>query len=139
MQKTNSPKFTGKIAVAIIEKDGKYFIAQRSKKDFNENRWEFPGGKQEEGETIQECLKRELHEELGIDATIGEYVCNNFFEYYGRKFEVLAFKITSFSGTIHRKEHKAMKWVSVNELDQYAFPSTNLVFIEAIKKQKLKD
>jgi mutator protein MutT len=135
MQNTNSPKFTGKIAVAIMEHNGKYFIAQRSKKDSYENLWEFPGGKQEEGETIQECLKRELHEELGIDATVGEYICNNFFEYNGIKFEILAFKVKSFVGTIHLKEHKAMKWVSVEELDQYNFPSTNLVFIKAIKKQ----
>lgn len=136
MQNTNSPKFTGKIAVAIIEKDNKYFIAQRSKKDTYENLWEFPGGKQEEGETIQECLARELREELEIDAIVGKYICNNFFEYNGRKFEILAFKIKSFTGTINLQAHKNMKWVSVEELDQYKFPSTNLVFIEAIKKNR---
>ena len=139
MQNTNSPKFTGKIAVAIIEQDGKYFIAQRSKRDAYENLWEFPGGKQEEGETIQECLKRELFEELGITATIGDYFCNHFFESNGRNFELLAFKVKSFTGTIECKEHKAMKWVCVDELDQYAFPSTNLVFIEAIKKQSSRN
>jgi mutator protein MutT len=134
MQNANSTKFTDKIAVAIMEQNGKYFIAQRSKKDAYENLWEFPGGKQEENETILECLKRELFEELGITATIGDYVCSSFFERYGKKFELLAFKVKSFTGTIECKEHKAMKWVSVDELDQYAFPSTNLVFIEAIKK-----
>jgi mutator protein MutT len=65
------------IAAAIIEKDGKILIAQRTKKDALFGKWEFPGGKVEPGETLQACLKRELFDELGIDAEIGEYFCTS--------------------------------------------------------------
>ncbi len=67
------------IAAAIIEKDGKVLIAKRAKKDALCGTWEFPGGKLEEGETLEECLKRELYEELGIHAEIGDYFCTSTF------------------------------------------------------------
>lgn len=59
---------TKKVAAELIERNGKLLIAQRAKKDALIGKWEFPGGKQEEGETLQECLKRELFEELAIVA-----------------------------------------------------------------------
>jgi mutator protein MutT len=136
MNTNTSIKFTGKIAAAIIEKNGKYFIAQRAKADANQGLWEFPGGKQEEGETIQECLKRELNEELGIDATIGEYLCSSFFEHKGRRCELQAFNITSFTGSITCKEHYKIAWISPTELDQYPFVNPDLVFIDFIKRMK---
>lgn len=135
MQNFNK-KFTGKIAAALLEKDGKFFIAQRAKKDGQEGLWEFPGGKQENGETIQECLKRELYEEFGINASIGEYVCSSFFEIKEKRMELLAFKVLSFTGDIQCKEHKRVEWVSTEHLDKYVFTKPDLVFIEAIKKEK---
>jgi len=135
MQNSNK-KFTGKIAAALIEKDGKFFIAQRAKKDGLEGLWEFPGGKQEDGETIQECLSRELYEEFGVNASIGEYVCSSFFELKGKPTELLAFKVPLFSGDIQCMEHNKVEWVSTENLDKYTFTKPDLVFIAAIKKEK---
>ena len=57
-----------KVVAAVIQKDDKVLIAQRAKKDVSYGKWEFPGGKMEQGETEQECLKREFFEEFGIHA-----------------------------------------------------------------------
>jgi len=129
MQNLNK-KYTGKIAAALIKQNNKYFIAQRAKKDGLEGLWEFPGGKQEEGETIQECLKRELYEEFEIDAVIGEYVCSSFFELHGQNVELLAFDVPSSKGSFKCSEHSSIAWVSVEELDRYKFTQPDLVFVE---------
>jgi len=66
-----------KVTAAIIEKDGKVLIARRRKGSHLEGKWEFPGGKIEQKETPEECLKRELNEEFGIEAQIDEFICSN--------------------------------------------------------------
>ena len=70
MEKSESAPI--EVTAAIIEKNGKYLVSRRSRED--ENVWEFPGGTQEEGETLQECLKREISEELGMDVEVGDEV-----------------------------------------------------------------
>jgi mutator protein MutT len=57
------------VTAAVIEKSGKYLVTRRSRED--ENVWEFPGGTLEEGESLQDCLKREILEELGMDVEVG--------------------------------------------------------------------
>ena len=68
-----------KVVASVIQKDDKILIAQRAKKDDLYEKWEFPGGKMELGETDHECLKRELREEFGIEAEIGDYLCTSYF------------------------------------------------------------
>ncbi len=77
----------------------------------------------ESGETEQECLKRELLEEFGIEAVIGEYVCSSYFEYKETPMELLAYYVISFSNEFILYEHKQIKWVEKNELLLYDFPN----------------
>jgi 8-oxo-dGTP diphosphatase len=64
-----------RVTAAILRKEGKILIAKRQSGDAFEGKWEFPGGKIEEGETPEQCLRRELFEEFGIDASIGNLLC----------------------------------------------------------------
>ncbi len=118
-----------KVIAGIIIKDNKFLIAQRSKKDEFYDKWEFPGGKMELGETEQECLKRELFEELGIEAEIGEYLCSSYFEYKGIPMEMHAYYVTSFSNELILYEHKQIKWVEKNELLLYDVPNPDMPII----------
>jgi 8-oxo-dGTP diphosphatase len=61
------------VTAAIIERDGKILIAKRSSTSSLPNKWEFPGGKVEAGETTEECLARELWEEFNVEVTVGEF------------------------------------------------------------------
>lgn len=79
---------TKKVIASFIIKNNQVFLAQRAKKDDLCGLWEFPGGKLEQGETEQECLKRELFEELGIEALVGEYACSSFFQHKNINFEM---------------------------------------------------
>ena len=119
------------IAVAIIELDGKIFIAQRAKNDRLLGKWEFPGGKVEAGETVQECLKRELFEELGIEAEIGEHFCNATVH---ETDDMTVFKVHSFKGAIVLNDHSDAQWVTRDELSNYAMPSPNQKIIELLQK-----
>jgi 8-oxo-dGTP diphosphatase len=62
-----------KVAAALLVNDNKILIAQRKSTDKLAGKWEFPGGKLEPGETLEECLKREMHEEFGIEVEVGEF------------------------------------------------------------------
>jgi 8-oxo-dGTP diphosphatase len=67
-----------KVTAAVIFKNGKVLVAQRSPESSLPNKWEFPGGKMEENETPEDCLKREIQEELNIDIKVKEYLCSSF-------------------------------------------------------------
>jgi mutator protein MutT len=124
------------IAAAIIEKDGKVLIAQRSKNDGLQGKWEFPGGKVEEGETLHECLKRELFEELSIRAEVGEHVCTSTFLHKDTIFDMYVFKVPFFTGTLTLNEHMAVHWVTPQELSNYEFPDPDLPIVNLLKKEE---
>lgn len=123
-----------KVIASIIRKDNKYLLAQRGKKDSFYGKWEFPGGKLEEGETEQECLSRELFEEFSIDAHIGAYVCNSFFEYEGKCIELRAYFVDSFSGDFILHEHLQIRWVLKEDLLSYDVPEPDKPIIDTLLK-----
>lgn len=128
-------KTTKKVIAAIIHRDGKVLIAQRAKEDSLKGKWEFPGGKLEAEETYQECLKRELFEELSIDAEIGDYACSSFFEYKGQPMEMMAFYVPLFSGELILHEHSHVQWVFPHELPAYEFPEADLPIVALLMKK----
>lgn len=130
MQNLNNKKV---IAAVIRDKD-KVLIAQRAKKDANFGKWEFPGGKMEEGETEHECLKRELNEEFGIEAQVGEYIISSFFEHNGLPYEMRAYEVPSFIGTLSLFDHQAITWVFPDELVNFEMPSPDAPIVKYFLK-----
>lgn len=123
------------VAAAVIIFNGTILIAQRAKKDAFEGLWEFPGGKQEPGETLEACLHRELNEEFGVDATVGKRLCVSPFMLKGFPAELVAFEVLTFKGTLECREHKEIRWVLPSELKQYTFPDPDYPIIKAIEKK----
>jgi 8-oxo-dGTP diphosphatase len=121
-----------KVTAAIIEKNGMLLLAKRNKDDPLEGKWEFPGGKIEEGETPEECMKRELHEELGIDAEVGEFICSSQYQYDHISIELFAFKIKAYTGEIVPKDHSEIKWVAPSQFHEYDFPAADKPIIEKL-------
>jgi len=110
-----------KVTAAVIEKDGKVLIAKRRAGDRHGGRWEFPGGKIDDGETPESCLKRELKEELGIEAEIGEFICRSNFRYMLVPLELLVYKASHISGEFRALEHDELRWVDPKDLASYNF------------------
>ena len=107
------------VAAAVIEKDSKVLIAKRRKKDTLGGKWEFPGGKIEPGETPEECLKRELKEELDIEVEIGQFLLSTIFRYFLIPVELLVYKVKYISGDFKISEHDKIAWVGAKELGTY--------------------
>jgi 8-oxo-dGTP diphosphatase len=123
-----------RVIVAVITRDDTVLIAQRAKKDALYEKWEFPGGKVESNETDQECLKRELAEEFGVQAQTGDYFCTSFFEHNGQQAEMIAYLVPFFTGEFVLHDHKQIKWVTIQELAHYDFPEADKPIIEKLFK-----
>ncbi len=125
-----------RVAVAVIEKDGKILIARRRKEDPLKDKWEFPGGKIEGHESPEECLKREVTEELGIAVTVGEFICSSTHEYSHIAIELLVYRVRWDAGELTAHEHEEFRWINPSELTLYDFPEANRPAIEALVEQR---
>lgn len=108
-----------RVAAGIIIHEGKVLIARRKQGQNHEGLWEFPGGKIDENETPQECLERELEEELGIKVRPGGIIAECV-EHSGHgSFVILAIEAWLVSGRITLCVHDAARWVSMKSLSNY--------------------
>lgn len=104
------------VAAALIQENGRLFVAQRpSHKRFG-LKWEFPGGKVEPGETLRECLAREILEELCWDVHVGDLFRSIRHESPQLRIELHAFWCTVCGGLLRLREHVACRWVHPAEL-----------------------
>ncbi len=108
------------VTAAIIEQNGKWFIARRKPKKKMGGLWEFPGGKLELGESPEACLQRELREELGIETQIGVLLADAYFVFEGNTYQIIAYSTLHLSGNMALTDHDDCAWVLPNDLPQYA-------------------
>ena len=104
------------VTCAIIEKDGKILIARRAPGQKLAGKWEFPGGKVEDGESPEECLNRELEEEFGIRTKVGEFITSNKHQYSHISIELVAFQTEYLSGNYILNDHEKIEWVRPDDL-----------------------
>ena len=109
------------VTAGIIHAGEKVLICQRHRSDSYGLQWEFPGGKVHDGESLQDCLRRELAEELKIDAEIGEEVFRLRHRYPDRYVEVVFFSVPSFKGAISNQVFEAVEWAPRRRLPGYDF------------------
>ena len=124
-----------KVTAAVIEKDGKILIARRKGEDALGGKWEFPGGKLEPGETPEECLKRELREELGIETEVKAFLCSSRFVYRHMAVELLAYKTVYVSGEIALHEHDRIEWILPEALEDYDFSEADKPVVHKLKEE----
>src|SRR5437899_11329255 len=105
------------VVAALIVRDGNILVCQRTRHQSMPLKWEFPGGKIESGEQPRDALRRELEEELGIDATIGEEVARIRHEYRnGAAVELRFYTVREYQGEIENRIFKDMRWAERSEL-----------------------
>ncbi len=107
------------VSAAVLRRDGRVLICQRPEDKLLGGLWEFPGGKQEGGETLAECLRRELHEELGIEAVVGAPLGEYGHAYTHFTITVHVFACELPAGQPQALEHTRLAWVTPQELGQF--------------------
>ena len=129
----NSPNII-RVTAAIIQSDNKILIAQRKSEDgLFGGLWEFPGGKIEKGETPEECMARELMEELEIKVEVGTLITSNKHRYPNGIFELLAYRVQHICGNFVLNDHDEVKWITIDEISKFDFPPANTPIINYLK------
>ncbi len=133
LQNQGSKPGVKQIAAGIILYGGKVLIGQRKRGKDNALLWEFPGGKQEKGETLEQCLQRELLEELNLEIQVGRFFMQSVYEYDCGCFAVNAFFATCDNPQINDIcEHEQIKWVYPEELPAYNFSAADVPIAQAL-------
>ena len=100
-----------RVVAAVIEKNGKLLVCQRTRHQTMPLKWEFPGGKIEEGEQPRDALRRELEEELGIQAKIGDDIARLQHTYpNGATVELRFFIVRAYGGEIENRIFRDLQW-----------------------------
>jgi 8-oxo-dGTP diphosphatase len=126
------------VVAGLILRDGKLLICQRTKHQPLPLKWEFPGGKIEEGEQPRAALFRELEEELGIRATIGNEVARLVHEYRsGGAVELRFFLIPEYTGEAENLIFEDIQWVEPIKLPEFDFLEADLPLVRDLASGKL--
>jgi 8-oxo-dGTP diphosphatase len=127
-----------RVVAALIVENGKLLVCQRTRHQTMPLKWEFPGGKIEEGEQPRDALRRELDEELGITATIGDELARIQHEYpNGGMVELRFFIVREYRGEIENRIFKDMQWSLPKDLPKYDFLEADLTLVNDLAAGKL--
>jgi A/G-specific adenine glycosylase len=134
MREPTTPLPFKHIGVAVIwNQQQQILIDQRKQSGLLGGLWEFPGGKIEAGETPEDCIVREIREELGIEIAVGEHLITIDHAYTHFKVRLIVHHCKHLSGEPQAIECDAIRWVTLDQIDQYPFPKANTQIIDALK------
>ena len=117
----------------IIVADGKFLIGHRLPVGEMGDRWEFPGGKVDEGETPADAIIREFREEMGIDVTLLEFIASVEFRNKNGPVELLAYHVSiPENADIVLSEHSELAWATMNEIEKLDFVDSDRLLFPAV-------
>ncbi|WP_115719982.1 8-oxo-dGTP diphosphatase MutT [Gallaecimonas mangrovi] len=122
------------VAVGVIENGrGEIFVTKRLSHQHQGGKWEFPGGKVEEGETLLLALDRELKEEIGINVTLAEPLLVVEHDYGDKAVKLDVWLVRGFVGQPKGLEGQEGKWVAIKDIDTLTFPEANAPIVATVK------
>lgn len=126
-----------KVTAAIIKDENRLLIAKRHSKDTLGGKWEFPGGKIEPGETPQECLVREIKEELGVEVKIGPFYDDNVYSTQDHHIHLLFYWAKVTNGEVIPVVHDDLKWTTIEELANFDFALADIPIVKRLMKEDI--
>ena len=127
-----------RVVAALIVQAGKLLVCQRTRHQTMPLKWEFPGGKIEEGEQPRDALRRELDEELGIEATIGDELARIQHEYpNGGMVELRFYVVREYKGELENRIFKDIQWATLKDLPKFDFLEADLTLVSDLAAGKL--
>ena len=122
-----------RVSAAVIHRDEKIFATQRGYGEYK-GKWEFPGGKREEGESGEEALYREIREELDSKVKIEKLICTTDYDYPTFLLTMDVYLSTLIEGKLTLLEHEDAQWVSLDSIDDLDWLPADWSVIDEIKK-----
>jgi 8-oxo-dGTP diphosphatase len=127
-----------RVVAAVIEKNGKLLVCQRTRHQTMPLKWEFPGGKIEDGEQPRDALRRELEEELGIHARIGDEIARLQHTYpNGAVVELRFFLVREYHGEIENRIFRDVQWSAAKDLPSYDFLEADASLVKDLAAGRL--
>ena len=123
------------VGAGIILKDNSILMARRREKDHLGGFWEFPGGKIHDGENLEQCLARELKEELGVEARVNNLFFSTVHEYPEKIVHLHFFLCDILSGEPKPHASEELKWIEIKNLTDYPLPPADKELVEKLKKE----
>ena len=121
------------VSAAIIIEDGKVLLARRAKGEKLAGYWEFPGGKREVNETIDECLVREIREELSLDIeVVGEFDTSDY-EYPGGQIRLIGLLAEIRNGVVSKTVHDLVEWIDISSVLDYQLAPADIPLAERLR------
>ncbi|MBI1851633.1 MAG: (deoxy)nucleoside triphosphate pyrophosphohydrolase [Planctomycetes bacterium] len=122
------------IALALIESEGRYLVARRPPGVPLEGAWEFPGGKREPGESLEDCARREVREEIGVDVQVGALRAVVHHAYPDRSVLLHFFDCSIVSGKPVSSAGGELRWASVDEMGVLPIPEANRTILSVLTR-----
>lgn len=137
MCENSTPLPHPKIGVAVIyNEDGQILIDLRLKKGLLGGLWEFPGGKFEPNETVEDCIKREILEEIDIEIGIEEHLITLDHAYTNFKVTLIVHRCRYLTGKPKPIRCEKICWVTLDEMSNFSFPKANTKIIKLLQNQQ---
>jgi len=124
------------VSAALIFRASKLLITQRHAKSHLGGLWEFPGGKREPGETFEQCLVREIREELGVAISVGELFEEIAHDYPEKSVRLKFFRCRLLAGEPQPLDCAAVKWIDRLELGAHEFPAADARLLAKLKSPR---
>ncbi len=121
------------VVAGLICRNKRYLITKRKEGTHLQGCWEFPGGKLEKGESPRECLAREIYEELGVKADVGEIFDVVYYPYEEFNLLMLIYRVVSINGEPFAKDAADIKWIPPERLNPEEFPPADRLVIEKLR------
>ncbi len=121
------------VTAALLQSNGHYLLCQRGEQDALALKWEFPGGKLEKQETPEECLVREIQEELSLDIEIIRHFCDTQLQHIDGEFLLKSYLAVITGGEMNLVVHRAAKWVAPDDFFNYDLLQADIAVAKQIQ------
>jgi len=122
------------VVAGIIRHDGKILLARRAPHKPMPGKWEFPGGKVEEGESPQAALEREIYEDFGVLIEVDDFFSQNLHDYGDFKIELDAYFADWIDGDFSLTDHDAIAWVRREDLQNFDLTEADIPFVRLLEE-----